>query len=123
MLEKAARAFFDGRPTSEPQEYPQELDALLLKNPGEVRGLVWEIYRRSLRHDEAREDFENSRVRSGKHESPYKVREVGEKPEGGWPLFWAMMVFIGLILVGLAYIWKKGGLDLRPTRQKRSLGA
>ncbi len=90
VLEKAARAFFDGRPTSEPQEYARELDALLLKNPGEVRGLVWEIYRRSLRHGEAREDFENSRVRSGKHESPYKVREVGEKPEGGWPLFIAL---------------------------------
>ena len=43
--------------------------------------------------------------------------------EGGWPLFWAMMVFIGLLLVGFAYIWKKGGLDLRPARQKRSLGA
>ena len=43
--------------------------------------------------------------------------------EGGWPLFWAMMVFIGLILVGFAYIWKKGGLDLKPARQKRSLGA
>ncbi len=41
--------------------------------------------------------------------------------EGGWPLFWAMMVFVGLILVGFAYIWKKGGLDLRPERQKRSL--
>jgi NADH:ubiquinone oxidoreductase subunit 3 (subunit A) len=32
------------------------------------------------------------------------------------------MVFIGLILVGFAYIWKKGGLDLKPARQKRSLG-
>jgi len=35
---------------------------------------------------------------------------------GGWPLFWAVMVFIGLILVGYAYIWKKGGLDLGPSR-------
>jgi NADH-quinone oxidoreductase subunit A len=43
--------------------------------------------------------------------------------EGGWALFAAMMVFIALILVGFAYIWKKGGLDLRPARQKRSLGA
>lgn len=34
--------------------------------------------------------------------------------EGGWPLFWAMMVFIFLIVVGFAYIWRKGGLDLRP---------
>ena len=33
--------------------------------------------------------------------------------EGGWPLFWAVMVFIALILVGFLYIWRKGGLDLR----------
>ncbi|MCP4201741.1 MAG: NADH-quinone oxidoreductase subunit A [bacterium] len=43
--------------------------------------------------------------------------------EGSWPLFWAVMVFVALILIGLAYIWKRGGLDLRPARQKRSLGA
>jgi NADH-quinone oxidoreductase subunit A len=34
--------------------------------------------------------------------------------EQGWPLFWAVMVFIFLILVGYAYVWKKGGLDLGP---------
>jgi NADH:ubiquinone oxidoreductase subunit 3 (subunit A) len=33
---------------------------------------------------------------------------------GGWPLFWAVMVFVFLILVGYAYIWAKGGLDLGP---------
>ncbi len=36
--------------------------------------------------------------------------------EGGWPLFWAMMVFIALILVGFVYIWREGGLDLEPRR-------
>jgi len=35
---------------------------------------------------------------------------------GGWPLFWAVMVFVFLILVGYAYIWLKGGLDLGPRR-------
>jgi NADH-quinone oxidoreductase subunit A len=42
--------------------------------------------------------------------------------ESGWPLFWAVMVFIALILVGYAYIWRKGGLDLaarHPTRPVR----
>jgi NADH:ubiquinone oxidoreductase subunit 3 (subunit A) len=34
--------------------------------------------------------------------------------EGGWPLFWAVMVFIALILVGLVYVWRRRGLDLRP---------
>lgn len=39
--------------------------------------------------------------------------------DGGWPLFWAVMVFIALILVGYVYIWKKGGLDLaRPKRER-----
>jgi len=37
--------------------------------------------------------------------------------EGAWPLFWAMMVFIFLILVGFAYIWRKGGLDLHIGRR------
>jgi len=31
--------------------------------------------------------------------------------EGGWPLFWAVMVFVFFLLVGLVYIWRKGGLD------------
>lgn len=31
---------------------------------------------------------------------------------GGWGLFWAVLVFVGLILVGYVYVWKKGGLDL-----------
>jgi len=36
--------------------------------------------------------------------------------DGSWPLFWAVLVFIALILVGYVYIWKKGGLDLGPRR-------
>jgi len=44
--------------------------------------------------------------------------------DGGWRLFWAVMVFIFLILVGFAYIWLKGGLDFGPagpTRERRPL--
>lgn len=36
--------------------------------------------------------------------------------EMGWELFWAVMVFIFMILVGYAYVWLKGGLDLGPRR-------
>lgn len=43
--------------------------------------------------------------------------------EGGMPLFWAVMVFIGLILVGYAYVWKKKGLDLSAHGQYSRLGA
>ena len=32
--------------------------------------------------------------------------------EGGWPLFWAVGVFVFLILVGYAYVWRKRGLDV-----------
>ena len=40
--------------------------------------------------------------------------------QGGWELFWAVMVFIFLILVGYAYVWLKGGLDLSlPARERR----
>ncbi len=39
--------------------------------------------------------------------------------QGGWELFAAVMVFVFLILVGYAYIWIKGGLDLGPLREQR----
>ena len=41
--------------------------------------------------------------------------------DGGWTVFWAVMVFTALILVGYAYVWRKGGLDLA-TRAPRSRG-
>ena len=37
--------------------------------------------------------------------------------DGGWYLFGAVMVFIFMILVGYAYVWLKGGLDLGPRRE------
>lgn len=29
----------------------------------------------------------------------------------GWPAFWAMAIFIGLLLIGFIYEWKKGALE------------
>lgn len=29
----------------------------------------------------------------------------------GWPGFWAMMIFLGLLTVGFLYEWKKGALE------------
>ena len=45
-------------------------------------------------------------------EAAYLYPWVTVLRDGGWPLFWAVMAFVGLILVGYAYVWKKGGLDL-----------
>ena len=41
--------------------------------------------------------------------------------EGGWTVFWAVMVFTALIVAGFAYVWKKGGLELA-TRHPKSWG-
>lgn len=43
--------------------------------------------------------------------------------EGGWPLFRAVMAFIALILVGYVYVWKKGGLEIRPRGSKARTAA
>lgn len=31
--------------------------------------------------------------------------------ELGWPGFWAVMIFLGVLTVGFAYEWKKGALE------------
>ena len=33
--------------------------------------------------------------------------------------FWEMLVYIGIVLVGLFYVWKKGVLDWGPSHPKR----
>ena len=37
--------------------------------------------------------------------------------QGGWPLFWAVMVFFALLVVGFVYVWLKGGLDVLRRRE------
>jgi len=37
----------------------------------------------------------------------------------GWPGWMQMSFFIVLLLIGLLYIWKKGGLDWRPAYQTK----
>jgi len=39
---------------------------------------------------------------------------------GGWPVFWAVMVFTLLIVVGYAYVWRKGGLELATRHPRQS---
>jgi NADH-quinone oxidoreductase subunit A len=31
--------------------------------------------------------------------------------ELGWTGFWSMVTFVGVLVVGLVYVWKKGALD------------
>ena len=43
----------------------------------------------------------------------------------GWGGFWEMVVFIAVLAVGFAYIWRQGALDWKaePTRARRPTGA
>jgi len=43
--------------------------------------------------------------------------------DGGWQLFWAVMVFTALIVAGYAYVWRKGGLDLATKKPGRGSAA
>lgn len=38
-------------------------------------------------------------------------------PEAGWPGFVAATIFIGVLLVTLAYLWRSGALEWRTSRQ------
>ena len=33
----------------------------------------------------------------------------------GWPAFWEMVVFIGILVVALIYLWRIGALDWSPS--------
>lgn len=42
--------------------------------------------------------------------------------DGGLPLFWAVLVFVALIVAGYAYVWRKGGLELATRITRRAEG-
>jgi NADH-quinone oxidoreductase subunit A len=44
---------------------------------------------------------------------------IMREPWAGWRLFAAVLVFVVLILVGYAYVWLKGGLDIGYRRDPR----
>jgi predicted esterase len=84
-VEKSAKAYFESkRPVDE------ILDKLLLLNEEAVRNAVWKAYREADINAEAKKDFQADQVRYQKHLSPYVVKKVGKKPDGGWPLVIAM---------------------------------
>jgi len=43
--------------------------------------------------------------------------------ESGWMGFIEVAIFIGVLLVGLFYLWRVGGLDWAPEARKRRLAA
>jgi transglutaminase-like putative cysteine protease len=63
---------------------------LLLTQPDSVRALAWSRYLISPMGQKRKSDFKKNQVTFQKHISPYTIKEVGTRPEGGWPLFIAM---------------------------------
>jgi NADH-quinone oxidoreductase subunit A len=39
--------------------------------------------------------------------------------ELGWPAFWEMVVFMGVLLATLVYLWRLGALDWSPSHRAR----
>jgi hypothetical protein len=90
-VEKAALAYFSATSDERVKLLDKSpLDALIARDEERVRQAVWSAYKAAPLHAELKKDFEQSQVRFEKHLSPYKVREVGKRPAGGWPLVIAM---------------------------------
>ncbi len=91
QVEDAARAFFAaGAKERASWRFAPELDALLTRDEAAVRRAAWKAYQQAPIHDAVRKDFADNQVRFEKHLSPYTVRAVGKRPDGGWPLVIAM---------------------------------
>ena len=87
LTKSLARAFT--RVNTKGLVFPPALEDLLIDHESEVRALAWETLRGTA-DKERQADMLASRVRFGAKESPYVLKKVGKKPEGGWPLFVAM---------------------------------
>ena len=66
------------------------LDQWLAANENAVRRAAWKAYVAAPIHADMKKDFTANQVRFKEHLSPYVVRNVGERPTNGWPLFIAM---------------------------------
>ncbi|MHB9005880.1 MAG: transglutaminase domain-containing protein [Limisphaerales bacterium] len=92
---KALRTALAGYFAASPEKqatwiFPASLDRRLTRDEAAVRQLAWEAYRDAPIHEALAADFGQREVRFESHRSPYTLKAVGARPEGGWPLFIAM---------------------------------
>jgi predicted esterase len=91
LIENAARAFFTATAEQQAQwQFDAKMDQLLADHEAAVRSVVWKVFQAAPIHAGMKKDFEANQVRFKDHLSAYKVREVGKRPEKGWPLFIAL---------------------------------
>jgi pimeloyl-ACP methyl ester carboxylesterase len=90
-IEKAVQEFYAATPEQQAKwEFTEEMDQLLATHETAIRSIVWKIFQTAPIHAGRKKDFDHNQVRFQDHLSPYTVREVGKRPEKGWPLFIAM---------------------------------
>ena len=90
-LKQAMTDYFMASPEQRAHwQFDKKYDGLLLRREPAVRQMAWDAYRTAPIHDSAKADYEAHRVQFEKYLSPYTVREVGKRPDSGWPLFIAM---------------------------------
>ena len=41
--------------------------------------------------------------------------------EVGWSGYWEMVIFVGILVVALGYLWRLGALDWNPRRRKAAI--
>jgi len=70
--------------------FDMNLDALVAADIARARKQVWRAYtnRDDVKH--IRDDYDNNQVSAGDYASAYTIKEVGDRPENGWPLVIAM---------------------------------
>ncbi len=91
QIGKEAAAYFKaGDDERAKWQFDPNLDALLAAHEAAVRAAVWQAYQAAPIHAELKKDFDANQVRYKDYLSAYVVREVGKKPDGGWPLVIAM---------------------------------
>ncbi|MEC7583846.1 MAG: transglutaminase domain-containing protein [Planctomycetota bacterium] len=91
LLAQMRRFFAADAAEQEAFEFDRNLDEELRTGQGDarLRALAFEAFCAHERQ-QLQADFEAKVARAGGKESPYTVKEVGEKPDGGWPLVIAM---------------------------------
>ncbi len=71
-------------------KFAPALDKMLARDEATVRRIAWAAFCAAPVHGGLRTDFDAQQVRFEKCLSPYTVKTVGQRPEGGWALFIAM---------------------------------
>ena len=83
-MDEVPKASYDARARLAAAETPH--DALLLEHEAAIRAIATEAWRAAPIHGDSFADVEGSRVRARDKEAPFVLKEIGEKPEDGWPL-------------------------------------